>query len=114
MSLQVFERVVGGVTILDLHGRVTIGASSDLLNRKMQESVDAGSHKLLVNLAHVIQIDSTGIASLVRTFVGLARRGGSLKLLHAQGRVREILELTRLLNSIPTFDDEAKALASFD
>ena len=114
MSLQIFERTVGGVSVLDLHGRVTIGVDTDLLANKFRQLIDGGAQKLLVNLAGVTQLDSSGIATLVRMFVTLSRRGASLKLLSPRGRVREMLGLTHLLNSIPTFDDEAQALASFN
>jgi len=69
--------------------------------------------KLLVNLAGTTQIDSSGISTIVRTFVTMERAGGNLRLLGPSGRVREVLEVTRLLSSIPTYDDEAKAVASF-
>lgn len=113
MALEISFREVGDVTILDLNGRATIGLGNDLLNAKLRQAVDSGAKKLLINLSNMTQIDSSGISSLVRTFVTLERSKGALKFLGPTGRVKEVLAVTRLLAAIPTFDDEAKALASF-
>ncbi len=113
MGLQIQIRKAGDVTILDLQGRVTIGISNDQLSSQLRELSDAGARKVLINLAGVPQMDSSGISSLVRSFVTLQRLGGSLRLLRPVGHVREVLELTRLLESIPSFDDEGRAVASF-
>ncbi len=114
MNLQIIARKSGDVTILDLQGRVTIGVSNDLLIARLRELLDEGVRKVLINLENVPAMDSSGISSLVRSFVTLQRTGGSLRLLHPAGHVREVLELTRLLHSIPNFDDEAQAIASFE
>lgn len=113
VGLQIATREAGDVTIVDLQGRITIGLSNDLLSSKLRDLLTGGSRKLLINLVGVPQMDSSGISSLVRSFVTLQRAGGSLKLLKPTGHVHDVLELTHLLYSIPTFDDEARALASF-
>ncbi len=113
VSLHISQRKSGDVTIIDLHGRATIGRGNDTLVAELRQTLEAGARKLLVNLANTSQVDSSGISTIVRAFVTLQRKGGSLKLLNPNGRVREVLEVTRLLNAIPTFEDEAKALASF-
>ena len=113
MGLQISSRQSGDVTILDLQGRATIGVSNDSLSAELRKLTEAGPSKVLVNLAGVPQMDSSGISTLVRSFVTLERQGGALKLLGPSGHVREVLELTRLIHSIPTFQEEAEALASF-
>ena len=113
MDLQISIRESGDVTILDLQGRATIGADSDLLNSHLQELIANGARKLLLNLADLTQLDSSGISAITGTYVSLGRQGGSLKLLRPSGRVRAVLRVVRLPDIIPTFEDEAQALASF-
>ena len=114
MGLQISARKSGNVTILDLQGRVIIGVSNDSLSGELRKLAETTTPcDVLVNLAGVTQMDSSGISTLVRSFVSLERQGGSLKLLNPVGHVREVLELTRLIQSIPSFTDEAKAVASF-
>jgi anti-sigma B factor antagonist len=113
VGLEITVREVGDVSILELKGRATIGLGNDMLNAKLRQVVESGAKKLLINLAGMTQIDSSGISSIVRTFVTLERNQGTLKLLNPVGRVKEVLAVTRLLAAIPTFDNEAVALASF-
>ncbi|HEX4074828.1 MAG TPA: STAS domain-containing protein [Candidatus Acidoferrales bacterium] len=113
MDLRIAERKSGNVTILDLRGRVVIGATNDSLTAELRKLAETAPCNVLINLADVAQVDSSGISTLVRSFVTLERDGGSLKILNPNGHVREILELTRLVNCLPTFTDEAQALASF-
>jgi anti-anti-sigma factor len=113
MDLQISIRESGDVTILDLQGRATIGTDSDLLSSQLQGLVASGVRKLLLNLADLTQLDSSGISAITGTYVSLSRQGGSLKLLRPCGRVRAVLRVIRLPDIIPTFEDEAQALASF-
>jgi anti-sigma B factor antagonist len=113
MGLQISSRKVGDVTVLDVRGRATLGAGNDALSAELRKLAEGEAAKVLVNLAGVAQMDSSGISTIVRSFVTLERRGGKLKLLQPAGHVREVLELTRLIQSIPTYDEESIALASF-
>ena len=113
MDTQISIRESGDVTILDLQGRATIGADSDLLNSHLQKLVANIVRKLLLNLAGVTQLDSSGISAIIGTHVSLSRRGGTVKLLCPRGRVRAVLRVIRLPDIIPTFEDETQALASF-
>ena len=113
MGLQLCIRRVDDVVILDLQGRVTIGRTNDELSRELRSLVSNGERKILVNLVGVPQVDSSGISTIVRSFVTLRREGGSLKLLQPTGHVSEVLDITHLSHTIPTFGDEAKALESF-
>ncbi|MGD0546082.1 MAG: STAS domain-containing protein [Candidatus Acidiferrales bacterium] len=112
-GLDISKRVVNGITIMDLQGRATIGANTDKLDHALRQLVAAGTLNILMNLAQVTMMDSSGIAAIVGTYVSLTREGGSLKLSRPSARVREVLRVMRLLDSIPTFDNEAEALASF-
>jgi anti-sigma B factor antagonist len=98
---------------VDLRGRATIGVDNDLLNRHLRKLVANGVRKLLLNLADVTQVDSSSIATIAGTFVSLSRQDGSLKLLRPCGRALVVLGVMRLLDSIPTFENETQALASF-
>jgi anti-anti-sigma factor len=113
MGLQIATRKSGDVIVLDLVGRVIIGVSNDSLSAELRKLADTAPCNVLVNLSGVTQMDSSGISTLVRSFVTLERQGGSLKVLNPTGHVKEVLELTRLIQSIPSFTDEAKAVASF-
>ncbi|HET8924586.1 MAG TPA: STAS domain-containing protein [Candidatus Acidoferrum sp.] len=113
MGLLIAIRESSDVTILDLRGRATIGADSELLTSHLEELVANGARKLLLNLADVTQVDSSAISTIVRLYVSLGRQGGDLKLLRPRGRVLMMLQVIHLLDIIPSFDDETQALASF-
>lgn len=114
MGLQVSIRKSGDVTILDVRGRSTVDSGeSELLGSHLQELVADGVRKLLLNLAELIQVDSSGISIIVETCLSLRRQGGDLRLLCPRGRVLEVFKVLRLLEAIPSFEDEAQAVASF-
>jgi len=113
VELQVSIRESSDVTILDLRGRVTIGNGRFLLSALLRKLVAKGVRKLLLNLAHVTQLDSSAVSAVVGTHVSLSRQGGSLKLVCPCGRVQDVLRVMRVADIIPTFEDETQALASF-
>jgi anti-anti-sigma factor len=114
VGLQISIRESGDVTILDLQGRSTIdGGESELLDSHLRQLLANGVRKLLLNLVNLIQVDSSGVGVIVAAYVYLKRQGGDLKLLCPCGRVLEVLTVFRLLDTIPNFEDEAQALASF-
>jgi len=108
---QISTRRTDDVVILDLEGRLVLGAATESLGNALQEAVAKGARRLLLNMKGVTQVDTTGISTIVRAFVSLQRSGGKLGLFHVSDRVRQILDLTRLLNVIPSSADEAEALA---
>ncbi len=97
MGLQISIRESGDVTILDLQGRATIGVDCDLLNGHLQMLMANGVRELLLNLADVTQLDSSGISAISKAYLSLRRQGGTLKLLRPRGRVRAVLRVIRLL-----------------
>jgi len=113
MELQISTRKSDDVTILDLTGRVMAGHDSDLLSPHLQELVAKGASKLLLNLTAVTQMDSWSINDIAKTYGSLSRQGGSLKILCPSSRIRAVLKVVHLLDLIPTFEDEAQAVASF-
>jgi anti-anti-sigma factor len=114
MGLHISIRESDDVTILDLRGRSTIDSGeSELLSRHLQKLVASGVRKLLLNLAELTQVDSSGLSVIVRTRVSVRDQGGDLKLLRPCGRVLEVFKALHLLEIIPSFEDEIQALASF-
>ena len=111
LSLKISTRQAGDVTILDLRGALTIESGASRL-RSRAKKLDTVQNVVL-NLADVTKIDSTGIGFIVEMSVSFRRRGGELRLLRPRGRVLEILKLLRLLDTIPHFDNEGQALDSF-
>jgi anti-sigma B factor antagonist len=114
VGLQLSTRKSGDLTILDLQGRVTIGSSNDELSSTLRKLISDGAKKILINMDGVQQIDSSGISTVVRSFVTLRRENGAVKILRPKGHVYEVLEITRLIHMIPTFMDEKTALESFN
>jgi anti-anti-sigma factor len=115
LGLQISIRECGDVAVVDLRGRSTTnGGESELLNQHLRDLAADGKRKLLLNLANLSQVDSSGVSVIVEMYVCLKRqRCGELKLLSPRGRVRDVLTVCRLLDAIPSFEDEAQALASF-
>lgn len=115
MGLLISMRRTGDVTIVDLRGRSTLNPDeSELLSGHLEKLVGKGACKLLLNVSDLTQIDSSGVSIIVGTYVRLGRQGGALKLLRPRGRVLEVLSLFHLQKIIPSFEDEAQALASFE
>jgi len=114
VGLQISIRESADVTILDLRGRSTINCGeSELLNSHLQKLLAKGVRRLLLNLTDLTQVDSTGVSIMVRTYVSLRDQGGDLRLLRPRGRVLEVFTVLHLLEIIPSFEDETRALASF-
>jgi anti-anti-sigma factor len=114
VSLQISIRQSGDVAIVDLRGRSTLDdGESELLRSNLERLVASGVRKVLLNLADVTQLDSSGITFIVKTHLSLRGQGGELKLLHPGGHVLEVFGVLHLLNLIPSFEDETQALASF-
>lgn len=103
-----------GIDLLEVHGRLTIGESAEQLTDVLQTVVERGGRKVIVNLNGVPQIDSSGISSLVRMSIQLAREGGALHIVCGHGRVRDALTVTRLVEAIPTFESDSSAIARFN
>jgi anti-sigma B factor antagonist len=112
-ELDVNERQAGDVTILDLTGEVRLGDSSVALRDSVRKLADVGKTKVLLNLAGVKYIDSSGIGELIANYTTISRQGGQLKLLNLTDRIQNLLVITKLLTVFDSYDDEAEALKSF-
>jgi anti-sigma B factor antagonist len=111
--MQIEERNVGEVTVLDLKGKMTLGEGDELLKDKINSLIHQGQRKLLLNLEGVPYIDSAGLGEIVRTYTTVSRQGGSLKLVNLTKRITDLLSITKLLTVFETFDTEKEAIASF-
>ncbi|MEO8677998.1 MAG: STAS domain-containing protein [Vicinamibacterales bacterium] len=111
--MDIVERTVSEVTILDLKGKMTLGEGDELLKDKINSLLAAGKKKLLLNLEGVPYIDSAGLGEVVRTYTTVSRQGGSLKLLNLTKRIEDLLSITKLLTVFDTFDSEAEAVKSY-
>ena len=114
MVVVLTERNAGTVTILECVGRRTAGEGMDALNDRVQALVARGRFLLLLDLSQVNSIQSQDISVLVRSSVSAGKHGGKLKLLKLSPQVRQVLGITRLLNVMEVFDDEAAAITSFE
>ena len=112
-ELEVTERQAGDVTILDMSGAVRIGEGSVALRDAIRGLADVGKKKILLNLAGVNYVDSTGIGELIANYTTVSRQGGQLKLLNLTDRIQNLLVITKLLTVFDTYEDEAEALKSF-
>lgn len=114
MSVKLTQRQVGDVTVLDAAGRITLGEGSSTFRDTIKDLSGKGHKKILLNLADVSYIDSSGIGELVSGFTTVANSGGHLKLLNLTKRIQDLLQITKLYTVFEVFDDEAAALASFN
>jgi len=113
MALRVTYRDAGSVTVVDLSGRITLGENSALLRKTIRDLLDDDRANILLNLADVDYIDSSGIGELVSAFTGVKKRGGALKLLQLTKKVHDLLQLTKLFTVFDVYSDEGTALRSF-
>ena len=112
--MRMTERQVGGVTILDLTGTITIDDDAGRLKDKINSLVQQQRTSVILNLADISYIDSGGLGQLVASYAALAKTGGGLKLLNVTKRNHDLLSITRLALIFSTFDREDEALRSFD
>ncbi len=112
--MRITSRNEGEVTVLDVEGRLVIGEGDVELRQAVAGAIESGSRRLLINLAGVKSMDSSGLGELVRSKATAARAGVTIKLLHVESRVREILEMTQLIGVFEAFEDETDAITSFD
>ena len=111
--MQIEERVVNDVTILDLKGKITLGEGDEALKDKINSLVLQNKKRILLNLADVPYIDSAGLGEVVRTYTTVSRQGGQLKLVNLTKRITDLLSITKLLTVFETFESEPDALKTF-
>ena len=111
--MTVSERTIGNVTVVDLEGKLLLGASAEGLSDKIRSLLQQGQKHFIVNLAGVPYMDSSGLGELVHMYATVTRQGGVLKLLNTTSRLQDLLVITKLATVFECFDNEVTALASF-
>jgi anti-sigma B factor antagonist len=113
MALEIQQREREGITILKLTGRITVGAESGMLRDKIDEVSAAGANNIVLDMADVHYIDSTGLGALVMCATSMRKNQGALKLLSLNQRTIELLVMTKLATVFEIFNDEQDAVNSF-
>ena len=113
MKMTASTRQVGGVTVVDIGGRIELGEESAALRNLVSELLNKGHKQILLNLGDVNYIDSSGLGALVSSFTSARKQGGELKLLNLTDRVTDLMQMTKLYTVFDVRDDEAVAVTSF-
>ena len=111
--MKATNRTVDNVEIINLQGKITIGAGDTQLREVISDAVNAGRQNVLLDLSGVTTIDSSGIGELVGSYTTVTNRGGKLKLLHLPAKLNELLHVTQLITVFEVYENEAEAIASF-
>jgi anti-sigma B factor antagonist len=113
MPLYMVEKVVDGVMMVDLRGRITLGEETEALRGRVKQLVEAGHTRIILNLEGVDYIDSVGLSTLVSSYTSARKQGGDVKLLHLTKRVHDLLQITRLSTVFEIYDSLEAAQRSF-
>lgn len=111
--MKIETRNVGDVTILDCSGKITLGEGTMAVRNTVRDVLKNGGRKIVLNLADVNYIDSSGIGELVSTYTSVTNQGGQLKLMNLTKKIQELLAITKLLTVFQVYDTEQAAVASF-
>ena len=112
--MQISERMVGDVVIVDVSGKITLGDGGDVtLRDKMRSLIQQEHKKVLLNLGDVSYVDSAGLGEIVQSYATVTKNGGKLKLLAVTKRIKDLLSSTKLLTVFECHDTEAEAVKSF-
>jgi anti-sigma B factor antagonist len=113
LSFRATPREANGATVVDVSGRITLGEGSAMLRELLRDLAKKGQKRVLLNLADVNYIDSSGIGELVSAYTSIKNQGGEMKLLHLTKKVHDLLQITKLYTVFDVHADEATALRSF-
>lgn len=111
--MDISQRNVKGVTVLDITGPITLGPGTERLNDKVRSVLQQGEKQIVVNLAAVPYMDSAGLGELVHAYTTAMRQGGRLKLLNVTKKLNDLLVITKLSTVFESHDSEAAAIGSF-
>ena len=114
MPLYIVEKLMGGIIVLDMRGRITLGRETETLRSKIKQLIDAGSRRLILDLGEITYIDSVGLGTLVASLTSVRKQGGDLKLLRLPQGVHQLLQITRLVTVFEIHNSLESALQAFD
>jgi anti-sigma B factor antagonist len=114
VSMKATIRRVDSVTVVDISGRITLGEGCAQLRELIRDQLTKANKRVLINLADVTYIDSSGIGELVSAYTTVSNQGGQLKLLNLTKKVHDLLQITKLYTVFDIHEDEAKAIGSFE
>jgi anti-sigma B factor antagonist len=112
--VTITTREVSHVTVVDINGRITLGEETGQVRDTVRNLIAAGKKKIVLNLAHVDFIDSSGVGELVSSYTAVRNAGGDLKLFSLSKKVQDVLHVTKLYTIFDIKDDEFTAVKSFD
>jgi anti-sigma B factor antagonist len=113
MALHLTPRDSGIITVVDASGRITLGDGSAMLRKTIRQLLEEQHTQIILNLADVDYIDSSGIGELVSGYTAVKSKGGELKLLHLTKKVHDLLQITKLFTVFEVYSDEGIAVRSF-
>jgi anti-sigma B factor antagonist len=111
--MDIKERVVDGVSVLDLSGKIVLGEGDGQIRDRIKDLLADGQKKILLNLAEVNYIDSAGLGALISSYTTAKRQGAQLKLMNLTKRIKDLLAITKLITVFETYENEKEAIASF-
>ncbi len=113
MSVRMTNIEVEGVSVVELDGRIVLGEESNSLRGKLRSLIAEGKKKIVLNMAEIKYIDSTGLGTLVAAHLSAKNQGASVRLCHLGKKFHEVMQLTKLLTVFDVYDTEAAAVSSF-
>ena len=111
--MDIKERVVDGVSILDLSGKIVLGEGDGQIRERIKDLLADGQRKILLNLGEITYIDSAGLGALISSYTTTRREGGQLKLVSLTKRIQDLLAITKLITVFETYENETEAIDSF-
>ncbi|MGA9771185.1 MAG: STAS domain-containing protein [Blastocatellia bacterium] len=111
--MDIKERVVDGVSVLDLSGKIVLGEGDGQVRERIKDLLSDGQKKILLNLGDVTYVDSAGLGALISSYTTTKREGGQLKLVNLTKRIQDLLAITKLITVFDTYESEQEALESY-
>ena len=113
MAIYIVEKVIEGVMLVDVRGRITLGPETEALRSKLKQLIDSGQQRVILDLGEVSYIDSVGLSTLVASYTSARRAGGDLKLLRLPRGVHQLLQITRLSTVFEVYETLEAARQAF-